>query len=225
MYNRWPKYRLCTGSRLSSFSSSLLCSAVSVSVREQGVHRTGHFVNFNSIWASVLRFSAWAKCMIHAEFETWWVPLDLVWNFCLHKWLVFQEFCLRVNRNCWGLLNILKTGNENVDQLDQFGFLGNRARYDFIELDMSTGLDKQIELRKPSSIRVYRSRYINRPRWTNRPRETVLDMSIPSSKCRGRWSKDSHFSGGTRRMLSSSISLTIALVLLTAFKWTELGLR
>ena len=26
------------------------------------------------------------------------------------------------------------------------------------ELDMSTGLDKQIELRKPSSIRVYRSR-------------------------------------------------------------------
>ena len=48
--------------------------------------------------------------------------------------------------------------------MDQFSFLGNRARYDFIELDMSTGLDKQIELRKPSSIRVYRSRYINRPR-------------------------------------------------------------
>ena len=90
-------------------------------------------------------------------------------------------------------------------------FLGNRARYDFIELDMSTGLDKQIDLGKPSSIRVYRSRYINRPRWTNRPRETVLDMSIPSSNCRGRWSKDSHFSGGTSRMLSSSIRLTIAL--------------
>ena len=48
--------------------------------------------------------------------------------------------------------------------LDQFSFLGNRARYEVIELDMSTGLDKQIELRKPSSIRVYRSRYINRPR-------------------------------------------------------------
>ena len=47
---------------------------------------------------------------------------------------------------------------------DQFSFLGNRARYDFIELDMSTGLDKQIDLGKPSSIRVYRSRYINRPR-------------------------------------------------------------
>ena len=30
------------------------------------------------------------------------------------------------------------------------GFLGNRARYDFIELDMSTGLDKQIDLGKPS---------------------------------------------------------------------------
>ena len=94
---------------------------------------------------------------------------------------------------------------------DQFSYLDNRARYEFIELGMSTGLDKQIELRKPSSIRVYRSRYINRPRWTNRPRETVLDMSIPSSNCRGRWSKDSHFSGGTSRMLSSSISLTIAL--------------
>ena len=94
---------------------------------------------------------------------------------------------------------------------DQFSYLGNRAQYEFIELDMSTGLDKQMELRKPSSIRVYRSRYINRPRWTNRPRETVLDMSIPSSNCRGRWSKDSHFSGGTSRMLSSSISLTIAL--------------
>ena len=96
---------------------------------------------------------------------------------------------------------------------DQFSFLGNRAPYEFIELDMSTGLDKQVELRKPSSIRVYRSRYINRPRWTNRPRETVLDMSIPSSNCRGRWSKDSHFSGGTSRILSSSISLTIALEL------------
>ena len=47
-----------------------------------------------------------------------------------------------------------------VNFMDQFSFLGNRARYDFIELDMSTGLDKQIELRKPSSIRVYRSRYI-----------------------------------------------------------------
>ena len=49
-----------------------------------------------------------------------------------------------------------------VDISDQFGFLGNRARYDFIELDMSTGLDKQIDLGKPSSIRVYRSRYIKR---------------------------------------------------------------
>ena len=32
------------------------------------------------------------------------------------------------------------------------------------ELDMSTGLDKQIELKKPSSIWVYRSRYSNLPR-------------------------------------------------------------
>ena len=28
--------------------------------------------------------------------------------------------------------------------LDQFSYLGNRARYEFIELDLSTGLDKQI---------------------------------------------------------------------------------
>ena len=59
---------------------------------------------------------------------------------------------------------------------DQFSFLGNRARYEFIKLDMSTGLNQQIELRKPSSIGVYRSRYINRPQWTNRPQETVLDI-------------------------------------------------
>ena len=149
MYNRWPKYRLCTGSRLSSFSSSLLCSAVSVSVREQGVHRTGHFVNFNSIWASVLRFSAWAKCMIHAEFETWWVPLDLVWNFCLHKWLVFQEFCLRVNRNCWGLLNILKTGNENVDQ---FSYVGNWARYEIQVYQVKMALSERWSLLSPHTV-------------------------------------------------------------------------
>ena len=100
-----------------------------------------------------MRFRAWAKCMIHAEFETWWVLLDLVWNFCLYKWLVFQEFCLHVNRNCWGLLNILKKGNENVDQ---FSYVGNRARY---------------------KIRVYRARYVKWARWTNQPQETELDIS------------------------------------------------
>ena len=46
----------------------------------------------------------------------------------------------------------------------QFNFLGNQARYEFIELDMSTALDQQIELGKPSLIGVSRSRYINRPR-------------------------------------------------------------
>ena len=43
---------------------------------------------------------------------------------------------------------------------DQFSFLGNRARYDFIELDMSTGLDELIDLGKPSSICRYRARIV-----------------------------------------------------------------
>ena len=33
--------------------------------------------------------------------------------------------------------------------LDQFSFLGNRARYEFIELDMSTGLDLSIPSSRP----------------------------------------------------------------------------
>ena len=33
--------------------------------------------------------------------------------------------------------------------LDQFSFLGNRARYEFIELDMSTGLDLLIPSSRP----------------------------------------------------------------------------
>ena len=33
--------------------------------------------------------------------------------------------------------------------LDQFSFLGNRARYEFIELDMSTGLDFSIPSSRP----------------------------------------------------------------------------
>ena len=33
--------------------------------------------------------------------------------------------------------------------LDQFSYLGNRARYEFIELDMSTGLDLSIPSSRP----------------------------------------------------------------------------
>ena len=33
---------------------------------------------------------------------------------------------------------------KNEQNADQFSFLGNRARYEFIELDMSTGLDFSI---------------------------------------------------------------------------------
>ena len=36
----------------------------------------------------------------------------------------------------------------SINKSDQFSFLGNRARYEFIELDMSTGLDLSI----PSSV-------------------------------------------------------------------------
>ena len=35
---------------------------------------------------------------------------------------------------------------------DQFSYVGNRARYEFIELDISTGLDEQINLKKPYSV-------------------------------------------------------------------------
>ena len=52
--------------------------------------------------------------------------------------------------------------------LDQFSFLGNRARYEFIELDISTGLDMSI----PSSRR------ISLVFWA-----TELDTSLSSSIC------------------------------------------
>ena len=45
-------------------------------------------------------------------------------------------------------------------KLDQFSYVGNRARYEFIELDMSTGLDEQIDLGKPYSICRYRARFV-----------------------------------------------------------------
>ena len=37
----------------------------------------------------------------------------------------------------------------HVRCVDQFSFLGNRARYGFIELDMSTGLDLSIPSSRP----------------------------------------------------------------------------
>ena len=38
---------------------------------------------------------------------------------------------------------------KNMLNWDQFSFLGNRARYEFIELDMSTGLDLSIPSSRP----------------------------------------------------------------------------
>ena len=72
---------------------------------------------------------------------------------------------------------------------------------------------------KSTRARSSSARYVNRPRWTNRPRETVLDMSIPSSNRRGRWIKDSHFSGGTSRILSSSISVIFFKTPLITMSW------
>ena len=40
-------------------------------------------------------------------------------------------------------------GEYTLDNWDQFSFLGNRARYEFIELDMSTGLDLSIPSSRP----------------------------------------------------------------------------
>ena len=48
--------------------------------------------------------------------------------------------------------NILLVPPEKWESLDQFSNVGNRARYGFIELDMSTGLDEQINLGKPYSV-------------------------------------------------------------------------
>ena len=43
------------------------------------------------------------------------------------------------------------TDTNPEEKLDQFSYVGNRARYEFIELDISTGLE-QIDLEKPYSI-------------------------------------------------------------------------
>ena len=46
-------------------------------------------------------------------------------------------------------LTTLAVESTFVAFLDQFSFLGNRARYEFIELDMSTGLDMSILSSRP----------------------------------------------------------------------------
>ena len=49
--------------------------------------------------------------------------------------------------------------------LDQFSFLGNRARYEFIELDMSTGLDLSIPSSMPLTFPGGQSKNCYRARW------------------------------------------------------------
>ena len=52
--------------------------------------------------------------------------------------------------------------------LDQFSYLGNRAQYEFVELDMSTGLDLSILSSRPltfpggQSKNGYRARFFTR---------------------------------------------------------------
>ena len=53
---------------------------------------------------------------------------------------------------------------EALDFLDQFSFLGNRARYGFIELDMSTGLDLSIPSSRPLTFPGGQSENGNRAR-------------------------------------------------------------
>ena len=49
--------------------------------------------------------------------------------------------------------------------LDQFSFLGNRALYEFIELDMSTGLDMSIPRSRPLTFPGGQSKDGYRGRW------------------------------------------------------------
>ena len=75
------------------------------------------------------------------------------------------------------------------------------------ELDMSTGLDKQIELRKPSSIRVYRSR-------SSRP----VDMSTLINPYRARFPElDLFIEAGwhieLEKLVSSSVAQKTKLIL------------
>ena len=49
--------------------------------------------------------------------------------------------------------------------MDQFSFLGNRARYEFIELDMSTGLDLSIPSSRPLTFPGGQSKNGYRARW------------------------------------------------------------
>ena len=55
------------------------------------------------------------------------------------RWL-FTSFAAR-EKNLWypGLVR-----DEPLEKLDQFSYVGNRARYRFIELDVSTQLDQQL---------------------------------------------------------------------------------
>jgi len=61
-----------------------------------------------------------------------------------------------------------------------FSFLGNRARYEFIELDMLTGLDEQIELDTGLSKSIYQPASTNESTSGNRPR--YVDTELESSR-------------------------------------------
>ena len=49
------------------------------------------------------------------------------------------------------IFSVSDTGGSE-EKLDQFSFLGYRARYEFIELGMSTGLDLSIPSSRPLTL-------------------------------------------------------------------------
>jgi len=58
-----------------------------------------------------------------------------------------------------------KLFGKTVKEVDQFSFLGNRARYEFIELDMSTGLDVSIPISRPLTLPGGQSKNGYQARW------------------------------------------------------------
>ena len=83
-----------------------------------------------------------------------WISLD-IWATELDTSLS-SSTCQPSSINKWSSGNRARYGFIEVDISDQFSdqfsFLGNRARYEFIELDMSTGLDLSIPSSRPLTL-------------------------------------------------------------------------
>ena len=91
------------------------------------------------------------------------IELDNILLFALEKW---------ESSRIWAQYRHIEYGFSSsicsstpVDILDQFSFLGNRAWYKFIELDMSTGLDLSIPSSRPLTFPGGQSENGYRARW------------------------------------------------------------